>query len=70
MAMNKKRAERLQKQRRPVFGWVKEGKGWYYAPNDFAQQTAFISEDFEKFAKRSRARWDLIEYLRAIFIER
>ncbi len=51
---------------KPINGWVNEGHGWYYAPHDFAQNTSYITNEFARFSRRSRARWNIFEYLRAV----
>ena len=67
MAENENRTKTLEEKQQPTFGWVSAGNGWYFAPDGFAQTTAFFTDDFEKFSRRSRARWDLLNYLRTIF---
>jgi hypothetical protein len=67
MSISENQAKELSEKRQPIFGWVAAEDGWFYAPDDFAQTTAFISDDFEKFSLRSRSRWDLLEYLKAVF---
>ncbi len=52
--------------RKPIIGWVSEGNGWYFAPEDFAQNTSFLTPEFEEFARKSRARWDIFEYIKAL----
>ena len=48
-------------------GWSSAGKGWFFAPDDFAMSTVFMTDDFTRFSHRSRRRWDLVEYLRDLF---
>jgi len=57
---------RSHKNNKPRFGWVGAGNGWFFAPNDFAHDTAFITPEYFKFAERMRARWDLLEYIQTV----
>ena len=65
MSKTKEDVFRLNNEKRPVFGWVSKGEGWYFLPNDFAQNTAYTSRDFEKFAEKNRRRWNITHYVRA-----
>jgi len=67
MIANKVQVKQLRKSRKPSTAWVSAGDGWFYAPDDFAQSTAFLSDDFTKFSRRSRRRWDLIEFFKDFF---
>lgn len=70
MCISEKQVEKLRKERRPVNGWVNIENGWFYAPDGFAQTTAFITEEFESFSRQSRSRWSLFEYFRNLFNRR
>ena len=66
MSLNKEKAQELKNMRLPLFGWLDDGEGWLVAPDDFAQDHSFITPEYAAFAERTRARWDLIQYLRTI----
>lgn len=50
-----------------IDGWVSAGDGWYYPLDGLDQSNDFFTEDFEIFARRSRARWDFLEYVKEFF---
>lgn len=68
MGITEAQAKKLLADRRPLIGWVKKGNGWYYAPDDFAQSTAYTTDEFANFSRRSRARWNFFEYIRSYFV--
>lgn len=70
MKTNNKGQRKNVHQRKPIIGWVSEGKGWYFAPEDFAQNTSFLTKEFEEFAKKSRSRWDIFEYIKTLLENR
>jgi hypothetical protein len=48
-------------------GWVSSDDGWYFAPDGFAQGTNYLTDEFVLFARKSRRRWDILEYLKYFF---
>jgi hypothetical protein len=51
-------------QEKPFFGWEEKPDGWLVAPDDFAQSTSFITDEYDWWTEKMRARWDLIEYVK------
>ena len=66
MPLTREQVENLHRARLPVFGWMATDEGWLTAPDDFAHDTAFTADEYALFAERTRARWDLVTYLRTL----
>jgi len=56
-----------EKSQKPLFGWQEQKDGWLVAPDDFAQSTAFITDEYDWWSEKMRSRWDLVEYIKTYF---
>lgn len=69
MSMTKEQAERLHRQRKPIFGWVVEEDGLFVGPDNFAE-ALFLTPWFQEFAERTSSSYSIIEYVRTVLRQR